>query len=60
MEELKTLFGEGSLSYDEFTAKCLEQNIKLANLGSGLYVDKAKLTNDHEMRRILSSISILA
>lgn len=43
MEELKTLFGEGSLTYDEFTAKCQEQNIKLANLGSGLYVDKAKL-----------------
>ena len=43
MEELKSLFNGGSLSYDEFTTKCQEQNIKLANLGSGLYVDRAKL-----------------
>lgn len=43
MEELKTLFGEGSLSYDEFASKLGENNIKLANLKSGSYVDKAKL-----------------
>ena len=43
MEELKTLFGEGSLTYDEFSAKLSEGNIKLANLKSGSYVDKAKL-----------------
>lgn len=44
MEELKTLFGEGSLSYDEFEQKLGEagDTIKLANLKSGNYVDKAK------------------
>ena len=44
MEELKTLFGEGSLSYDEFSQKLNEagETIKLANLKSGGYVDKAK------------------
>ena len=43
MEELKSLFGEGSLSYEEFTQKLGEANdIKLANLKSGNYVDKAK------------------
>lgn len=43
MEELKSLFGDGSLSYDEFASKLAENNIKLANLKSGAYVDKAKL-----------------
>jgi len=44
MEELKALFGEGSLSYDEFEQKLGEagETIKLANLKSGNYVDKAK------------------
>lgn len=43
MEELKALFGEGSLSYEEFEQKLGESNdIKLANLKSGNYVDKAK------------------
>lgn len=44
MEELKSLFGEGSLSYDEFQQKLDEagETIKLANLKSGNYVDKAK------------------
>ena len=44
MEELKTLFGEGSLNYDEFEQKLGEagDTIKLANLKSGNYVDKAK------------------
>ena len=43
MEELKSLFGEGSLTYDEFESKINENgNIKLANLKSGAYVDKAK------------------
>lgn len=44
MEELKVLFGENALTYDEFEAKVNSAgNIKLANLKSGLYVDKAKL-----------------
>lgn len=43
MEELKALFGEGSLTYDEFATKLNEGNIKLANLKTGSYVDKSKL-----------------
>jgi len=44
MEELKTLFGESSLSYGEFEQKLNEasETIKLANLKSGSYIDKAK------------------
>lgn len=44
MEELKSLFGEGSLSYEEFNQKLGEagDTIKLANLKSGNYVDKSK------------------
>lgn len=43
MEELKSLFGESSLSYEEFSQKLGEAtDIKLANLKSGNYVDKAK------------------
>lgn len=43
MEDLKSLFGEGSLSYEEFSQKLGEaKDIKLANLKSGNYVDKAK------------------
>lgn len=44
MEELKSLFGEGSLSYEEFSQKLGEagDTIKLANLKSDKYVDKAK------------------
>lgn len=43
MEELKSLFGESSLSYEEFSQKLGEaSDIKLANLKSGNYVDKAK------------------
>lgn len=44
MEELKTLFGDNSLSYGEFEQKLAEagETIKLANLKSGNYVDKAK------------------
>lgn len=44
MEELKSLFGDGSLSYEEFEQKLGEasESIKLANLQSGRYVDKDK------------------
>lgn len=43
MEDLKELFGDGSLSYEEFSQKLGEaKDIKLANLKSGNYVDKAK------------------
>lgn len=44
MEELKSLFGENALTYDEFEAKVnADSNIKLANLKTGMYVDKSKL-----------------
>lgn len=44
MEELKALFGDGSLSYSEFEQKLkgAGATIKLANLKNGNYVDKAK------------------
>ena len=42
MEELRSVFGEESLSYDAFTQKITESGIKLANLGSGAYVGKGK------------------
>ncbi len=44
MEELKSLFGEESLSYEQLEQKLSEvgETIKLANLKSGNYVDKAK------------------
>lgn len=44
MEELKSLFGEESLSYEQLEQKLSEagDTIKLANLKSGNYVDKAK------------------
>ena len=58
MEELKSLFGEGSLSYEEFNQKLGEagDTIKLANLKSGNYVDKSKYDklekglNDYQTR----------
>lgn len=44
MEELKSLFGEESLSYAQLEQKLEEagETIKLANLKSGNYVDKSK------------------
>lgn len=44
MEELKSFFGEGSLTYEEFTQKLGEakDTIKLVNLKTGNYVDKSK------------------
>lgn len=42
MEELKELFGDGSLNYEQFAEKVTGANIKLANLESGNYVAKKK------------------
>ena len=44
MEELKSLFGDGSLSYEQFEQKLGEagETVKLANLKTGNYVDKDK------------------
>lgn len=42
MEQLKGLFGEEKLSFDEFTEKVAGANIKLADLNGGEYVSKEK------------------
>ena len=42
MEFLKELFADGSLSYDELSAKVQEKGFKLADLSKGEYVSKGK------------------
>ena len=42
MDELQELFGDGTLSFADFSAKLNEKGIKLANIKAGGYVDKAK------------------
>lgn len=46
MEELKELFGENALSYDDFTKAVEEKGMKLANLSAGGYVAKSKYDDD--------------
>ena len=41
-EELKELFGENSLSYDDFSKAIEEKGMKLANLSAGGYIAKSK------------------
>ena len=43
MEELKELFGNDSLNYEQFAEKVASADLKLANLKSGNYVEKSKL-----------------
>jgi len=44
MEFLKSIFGDQALTYDQLAEKLKDnKDIKLANLASGQYVDKAKL-----------------
>lgn len=45
-EELKELFGENSLSYDDFSKAIEEKGMKLANLSSGGYIAKSKYDDD--------------
>ena len=45
-EELKDLFGENSLSYDDFSKAIEEKGMKLANLSAGGYVAKSKYDDD--------------
>lgn len=48
MEELKTLFGEGALTYEQFSEalnNADKKTINLANLAKGGYVAKDKFTN---------------
>lgn len=42
MDELKALFGDESLDYTTFEQKLTESGMKLVNLKSGGYIDKAK------------------
>ena len=41
-EELKELFGEKSLSYDDFSKAIEGKGMKLANLSAGGYIAKSK------------------
>jgi hypothetical protein len=45
-EELKELFGENALSYDDFSKAVEEKGMKLANLSAGGYVAKSKYDDD--------------
>ena len=45
-EELKELFGENSLSYDDFSKAIEEKGMKLANLSAGGYIAKSKYDDD--------------
>lgn len=48
MEELKNIFGESALTYEQFTAKLEaadKKTLNLANLAKGGYVAKDKFTN---------------
>ena len=45
-EELKELFGENSLSYNDFTKAIESKGMKLANLSAGGYVAKNKYDDD--------------
>lgn len=46
MEKLKELFGDGALTFSELEEKLKDnKDIKLANLASGNWVDKKKLTD---------------
>lgn len=60
MEELKELFGEGSLDFNAFQTKVAEKGYKLANLASGAYVDKNKydkLNNDFAKYKTENDVS---
>jgi hypothetical protein len=44
MEKLKEIFGDRSLTYEQFQAALeLDGTVRLADLGSGGYVDRGKL-----------------
>lgn len=45
-EELKELFGESTLSYDDFSKAIEEKGMKLANLSAGGYIAKSKYDDD--------------
>jgi len=43
MEFLKSVFGEGALTFDEFAVGVAQNGLKLADLAAGGYVDKRKV-----------------
>lgn len=42
MDELRELFGDGSLTYEDFNTKVTEKGYKLADLSKGAYIAKDK------------------
>ena len=52
-EELKELFGENTLSYDDFSKAVEEKGMKLANLSAGGYVAKSKYDDDVKKAKAL-------
>ena len=52
-EELKELFGENSLSYNDFSKAVEEKGMKLANLSAGGYVAKSKYDDDVKKAKAL-------
>lgn len=63
MDELKELFGDGSLDYTTFEQKLTESGIKLANLEKGEYVAKGKhekLAKEFEKYKAENDISKFA
>lgn len=55
--DLKALFADGALTYDEFLAKVQEQKINLANIAEGGYVSKNKY--DDKMASLTQQINDL-
>lgn len=64
MDELKEIFGNGSLTFDDFNAKVAEKGYKLADLSKGGYVSKekadrqqAKLQQEYDEYKATNDIS---
>lgn len=46
MEFLKTIFGDGTLNFEDFVKKCTDAKIKLADLSKGEYISKDKYSDE--------------
>lgn len=51
MNELKELFNDGALTYDQLVAACSDKGIKLADLSSGEYVSKYRYDEAERLRK---------
>lgn len=49
--DLKELFGDGALTYEQLTAACSSKGIKLADLSSGEYVSKYRFDEAERLRK---------